>query len=241
MSVESKERRKALQLFGATSLFALAGGANSQQLCRNGGESTAGPYPDTVLRNRRDLRSNSTSTIPKPGAPLTLRVRVVDILNNCAPIKNAVVDIWSCDATGLYSGYSAFNTVGQDFCRGYQVTDANGVAEFVTLFPGSYTGRAIHIHAAVQNAARRVAPNASGRNLSSVFICQFYFARSVVDQVFNTNPIYRRGAPITPNENDFIYRNEGGPSYLTNVVASGGGYLGNVQIGTTRAGVGNPV
>ena len=49
MSVESKERRKALQLFGATSLFALAGGASSQQLCRNGGESTAGPYPDAAI------------------------------------------------------------------------------------------------------------------------------------------------------------------------------------------------
>lgn len=241
MSLESKERRNALKLLGATSLFAVAAGAKAQQLCRNGGESTAGPYPDARLLSRRDLRSNSTSTTPRPGAALMLRIRVVDILNNCAPIRNAVVDIWSCDAIGLYSGYSAFNTVGQDFCRGYQVTDANGVAEFVTLFPGSYSGRAIHIHAAVQNAARRVAPNAHGRNLSSVFITQFYFNRATVDQVFNANPIYRRGAPITPNENDFIYRNEGGASYLANVAQSGGGYLGNVQIGTTRAGVGNPV
>ena len=241
MSIESKERRKALQLFGVSSLVAVIGGAKAQQVCRNGGESTAGPYPDTRLLNRRDLRTNSTSTIPKPGALLKLRVRVVDVLNNCEPIRNAVVDIWSCDATGLYSGYSAFRTVGQDFCRGYQATDANGVAEFVTLFPGSYSGRAVHIHAAVQNAARRIQPNAHGRNLSSVFVCQLYFDRADVDRVFSTNPIYRQGASITSNESDRIYQSEGGASYLTKVVADGSGYLGDVQIGTTRAGVGNPV
>ena len=83
MSVESKERRKALQLFGATSLFALAGGARSQQLCRNGGESTAGPYPDTVLRNLH-LYENGATDRPPP----------IDELHSItAGVRQAVLDI----------------------------------------------------------------------------------------------------------------------------------------------------
>lgn len=237
----SQQRRKALQLFGVSSVAALfsdqAGAAN----CKNGAESTAGPYPDLTLLNRQELRANSSgNTAIKPGAPLKLKIRLVDVANGCAPIKNAYVDIWSADTVGNYSGYAAFGTTGQDFCRGYQKTDANGVVEFTTLFPGSYTGRAIHIHVAIQSTASRLAANAHGRNLASVFVCQLYFQRSAVDQVFNAYPIYRQGAAITPNEADSIYVNEGGAGYLVTISQSGSAYSGEVEIGTTRAAVGNP-
>ncbi|MBC3872999.1 pre-peptidase C-terminal domain-containing protein [Undibacterium flavidum] len=241
MTIESNQRRKALQLFSASSLFAVMGKDATAATCKINKESTAGPYPNVSLLNRKDLRANTSgNTALKPGALLTLRIRLVDVANGCAPIKNAVVDIWSADAKGVYSGYAAFGTQGQDFCRGYLKTDANGVVEFDTLFPGSYSGRAIHIHVAIQGSAARVSPNASGASLASVFVCQLYFNRTTVNQVFSSNPIYQQGAPITPNESDSIYLNEGGAGYLVNVTQSGSNYIGDVEIGATRAAVGNP-
>ena len=60
----------------------------------------------------------------------------------------AQVDIWHCDALGLYSGVSDPNadTREQDFLRGFQRTDANGAVQFQTIYPGWYSGRAVHIH-----------------------------------------------------------------------------------------------
>lgn len=237
----SQQRRKALQLFSAGSVAAILSQESQAAVCKNGAESTAGPYPDVSLLNRKDLRANSSgNTSLKPGVSLNLKIRLVDVANGCAPIKNAYVDIWSADAVGNYSAYAAFGTTGQDFCRGYQKTDANGVVEFTTLFPGSYSGRAIHIHVAIQSSASRLTANAHGRNLSSVFICQLYFQRSTVDQVFAAYPIYRQGAAITANESDSIYLNEGGAGYLVAVTQLGANYQGEVEIGTTRAAVGNP-
>ena len=71
---------------------------------------------------------------------------VVRADGDCAPVSGAQVDIWHANASGLYSDVAANGTTGHKYLRGYQVTDADGVADFVTVFPGWYTGRAIHIH-----------------------------------------------------------------------------------------------
>lgn len=65
------------------------------------------------------------------------------------------LDIWHCDAAGVYSDATdpSFNTKGQRFLRGYQVTDANGKAAFTTIYPGWYQGRAVHIHFKIRTAA----------------------------------------------------------------------------------------
>jgi protocatechuate 3,4-dioxygenase beta subunit len=73
-------------------------------------------------------------------------VRVVDA-DACDPIEGAAVDLWHCDAEGAYSGVEGAE--GETFCRGIQLTDAAGAAEFRTIFPGWYTGRVVHIHAKV--------------------------------------------------------------------------------------------
>jgi len=241
-------RRQALQLMGAASVLALTGreAASGELLygaaaaaCRNDIESTAGPYPNIDPLERRDLRANSRgNTSLKPGAQLTLRIRVHDIENACAPIPGAVVDIWGADAVGTYAGYAPFNTVGQDFCRGYQRTDANGQAEFLTLFPGSYTGRALHIHFSIQSQARNLRPNDDGRNLPNVFVAQLYFAASTADEVFASNPIYQQGARRTPNEADSIYLSDGGSSYIVTVTKTASGYVGEIDVGVKKAAIG---
>lgn len=233
---------------GAASVLALTGkevvggellyGA-AAAACRNDLESTAGPYPNIDPLERRDLRANSRgNTSLKPGAALTLRLRVHDVENGCAAIPGAVVDIWSADAVGNYAGYAPFGTQGQDFCRGYQRTDANGQAEFLTLFPGSYAGRALHIHFSIQSQARNLRPNDDGRNLPDVFVAQLYFAASTADEVFASYPIYQQGARRTPNESDSIYRSDAGNTYIVAVTKTANGYVGEIDVGVKRSAIG---
>ena len=104
-------------------------------------ELTEGPYyvPDEALR--RDI------TEGKPGTPLVLTLRVVNA-RTCGVVKNATVDVWHCDALGVYSGAVA-DHAGTNFLRGAQKTNAGGVATFKTIYPGFYAGRAVHIHVKV--------------------------------------------------------------------------------------------
>ena len=99
-------------------------------------EQTEGPYYLDDHMVRRNI------TEGRPGAPLTLRLGVVDV-SSCKPIKGAAVDIWHCDAGGVYSGTSGQDTEDDRFLRGIQRTDAKGIAVFRTIYPGWYQGRTV--------------------------------------------------------------------------------------------------
>ena len=88
---------------------------------------------------RQDIRED------RAGVPLRQKIRIVGA-DNCDPMPNVRVNIWHCDRDGDYSGYAAMGSEGQTYCRGYQMTDANGECEFVTIFPGWYPGRTTHVH-----------------------------------------------------------------------------------------------
>jgi protocatechuate 3,4-dioxygenase beta subunit len=108
---------------------------------------TQGPYPLlSVLSNPAMVRRNITEG--RPGVPLTMRFKLVDINANCAPIADAGIYLWHCDKDGVYSGYQqpGANTVGQTFCRGLQYTDCHGEVAFDTMYPGWYPGRITHLH-----------------------------------------------------------------------------------------------
>jgi protocatechuate 3,4-dioxygenase beta subunit len=68
-------------------------------------ETTEGPYYIDADKIRRDI------TEDKEGIPLTLTLKVIDS-ETCKPIRNAAVDIWHCDALGIYSGYESLSTGG---------------------------------------------------------------------------------------------------------------------------------
>ncbi len=104
--------------------------------CMLSPELTEGPYYIDLDLVRRDI------TEGRPGAPLELTVKVVDG-DSCEPIRDAAVDVWHCDAEGVYSGVQGDD---ETFLRGIQMTDAGGEAVIDTIFPGWYTGRAVHIH-----------------------------------------------------------------------------------------------
>lgn len=174
-------------------------------------ELAEGPYYLDLDRVRRDI------TEGKSGLPFDLRVRVVDV-DACEPIEDAAVDIWHCDAGGVYSGVEGNSAT---FLRGVQVTDAAGAAQFRTIFPGWYPGRAVHIHVKVHVGE------------SETFTGQLFFDAETLDAVYATEPYSARGDPDTPNEGDGIFA-EGGASATVGVTVGADSCRGSVTLGVQR-------
>jgi protocatechuate 3,4-dioxygenase beta subunit len=174
-------------------------------------ELTEGPY--YVPRER--LRRNITEG--KPGRPLLLSVKVVNA-STCRVVRNAMVDIWHCDALGVYSGAVA-NRPGTNFLRGVQKTNAKGIATFRTIYPGFYPGRAVHIHVKVHIRG------------NVVHTGQLFFPAAVSNAVYARPPYNAHGTrPDTTNAADSIYRN-GGRRGLLKVRKRGSGYAASITMG----------
>ena len=142
----------------------------------------------------------------------------------CTPLVGAQVDVWHCDALGAYSDVDdpSFSTLGQQFLRGYQVTDDEGLTRFTTIYPGWYQGRTVHIHFKVRTAA--------GTGTSYEFTSQFFFDDELSDQVFQSEPYGAQGDRGTRNSNDGIYSGAG-DQLLLNVTATDSGYAASFDIG----------
>jgi protocatechuate 3,4-dioxygenase beta subunit len=188
-------------------------------------EQTEGPYFVDEHLNRSDIRTDPTDGQVKPGTPLALTL-LVSRLNagDCQPLPGAQVDIWHCDALGVYSDVQdpSFNTIGRKFLRGYQVTDARGEARCVTVYPGWYPGRTIHIHFKV-----RTAPAAQR---SFEFTSQLYFDDGLTDRVHAEAPYASNGQRTARNQHDWIYR-RGGDRLMLAPAAAADGYAASFAIG----------
>jgi hypothetical protein len=189
-----------------------AGVASGAITCVLTPELTEGPYYLGGEKVRRDI------TEGRPGVRLGLALSVVDA-STCKPIKGAAVDIWHCDALGVYSGVQ--DNTGT-FMRGIQRTDLHGIARFTTVYPGWYAGRAVHIHVKVH----------LGGNV--VHTGQFFFDDALSDAVYKSAPYNTRGPRDVRDSNDSIYRN-GGSKSLLKVVKSGSGYAGSITMGVHRS------
>jgi protocatechuate 3,4-dioxygenase beta subunit len=141
--------------------YATSGPRESAGACVVTPEQTEGPYFVEEHLHRSDIRFDPGDGSVRPGLPLKLQihVQVIDRVG-CRPLAGAVVDIWHCDAQGMYSDVSErrFQSVGSRFLRGDQVTDASGAVRFATIYPGWYPGRAVHIHLEI-----RTQPDAANR------------------------------------------------------------------------------
>jgi protocatechuate 3,4-dioxygenase beta subunit len=171
------------------------GSAGGSAACAVAASETQGPYPDTtgMLNNPAFFRQDVTEG--RSGVPVMLALTIVNAAAGCAPLSNANVEIWQCDAEGHYSEYAqpGYNGTGQTFLRGLQTTDANGRATFRTIYPGWYQGRATHIHVEVF---------VNGR---SVKVTQIAFPESVSAQVYRTSVYATRGQNPTSNASDMVF------------------------------------
>ncbi|MEU6715610.1 intradiol ring-cleavage dioxygenase [Nonomuraea sp. NPDC046802] len=213
----------------ADSLFA------GPDTCRLTPSATKGPFYFDSDKIRSDIRED------RLGVRLRLAIKVQDS-ETCKPMPGAVVEIWHCDAAGLYSGAEAASKGGlllgklptadtagkldmadiadmkptdaERYLRGAQVTDSDGVVMFTTIWPGWYPGRTVHIHVMVHLGDERV--------LST----QLMFDDTINAKVLATPPYQRLGTRDTFNAGDPDYR-EG---MLVRVAEDDGGYLGTVVL-----------
>ena len=237
----SLSRREVIGLLGVAGTAIIAGGrsalAGSAGLlathhspvgCVVTPSQTEGPYFVDERLERSDVRVDPTNGTSREGVPLRLRFAVARVDGNaCAPVTGALVDLWQCDAVGVYSDVrdfaGRFDTTGQKFLRGHQVTGRTGTAEFLTIYPGWYTGRAVHIHFKVRVP--------EGTRRAHEFTSQLYFDEGVTDVVHALAPYNAKGRRDTLNERDGIYRRESGPQLVLPVKKDGNGYVGDFAIG----------
>jgi protocatechuate 3,4-dioxygenase beta subunit len=186
---------------------------------------TEGPYFVDDQLNRSDIRVEPSDDSIKEGALLRLTFRVSDVsTNGCTPIEGAQFDLWHCDAAGVYSGVTdpGFDTSGQKWLRGYQVTDEDGVVEFTTIYPGWYSSRAVHMHFKI-----RTDPTSEQ---GYEFTSQFFFDDELTDMVHAEAPYAAKGMRDTLNADDSIF--QGSEGLLTlNVEEAEDGYRAGFHIG----------
>ncbi len=168
---------------------------------------TEGPYWVDEKLFRSDIRTDPTTGTARAGIPLALTINVENLSSSaCSYVSGAYVDIWHCDARGIYSDESSYNpgggtgnvtTKGQQFLRGYQITDSNGAVKFTTIYPGWYSGRTIHIHVRVRTY--------SGNTVLSNFVTQIFFDETVNNAVLSQSAYSRTSNRDTSNSNDMVY------------------------------------
>jgi protocatechuate 3,4-dioxygenase beta subunit len=181
-----------------TTTTATMGSTNgsSASNCNVTPSETEGPFP---TKNPSSLAIKNI-TGDRQGTPLGVNITVRAKSTGCGALPNATVDIWHCDADGNYSQYGgtgaqATNLTGVQWLRGRQTTDANGLASFQSIFPGWYSGRAVHIHVHVYDA--------SGRSL---LVTQIAFPAAICDAVFTTaTNYYKKGRADMTNERDNVF------------------------------------
>jgi protocatechuate 3,4-dioxygenase beta subunit len=188
--------------------------------CKLTPELTEGPYYFDVDSIRSDIRED------RKGMPLRLRIRVRES-GSCEPLENAVVDVWHCDANGLYSGFESASMGGpgggrsdeETYLRGAQATNSDGIAQFMTVYPGWYRGRTTHIHVKVH------------LDKTTLLTTQLFFDEKVNEAVYRTAPYSEATGRDVFNDNDGIFDE----SLVMTAKKDGDGYLGAINFDVERA------
>jgi protocatechuate 3,4-dioxygenase beta subunit len=196
--------------------------------CRLTPETIAGPTWFDAHAVRRDIRED------RPGTPLDLAFRVEEP-HACRPVARAVVDLWQCDAAGVYSGFAGAApgqggspggsdeygdpesraTTRERFLRGTQVTGSDGVVQFASIYPGWYPTRTAHLHLKVHLDDK------------TVLTTQLFFDDAVTDAVYTGSPYRRHAGRDTRNDRDAFYA----PAAQLRLERDGARWLGAIVLG----------
>ena len=189
-----------------------------------------GPYFVDERLNRSDITVDPTDRAARPGVPLAITFTVARVgAGGCTALSGAQVDVWHCDAAGVYSDVAANNTVGKRFLRGYLVTDSAGVANFTTIYPGWYPGRAVHVHFKIRTFA--------GGSKTYELTSQLFFDDNVTDAVYRRAPYSSRPGRSTRNQADMVYtsNNNSGALLLAALTPTSAGYAAAFAVGLNLA------
>ena len=176
----------ALATSGATAAATAAGS------CDEIPEETAGPFPgdgsngpDVLSQSgvvRQDIRSSfGSSTTVATGVPLLIKLALQDLANGCAPLAGAAAYVWHCDQQGRYSLYSN-GVTAENYLRGVQPADSNGVVTFQSVFPACYKGRWPHIHFEVYPSLEKATSQAN-----KIATSQIALPEQICDAVYATS------------------------------------------------------
>jgi protocatechuate 3,4-dioxygenase beta subunit len=174
-------------------------------------ELTEGPYYVPGEPTRQNI------TEGKDGLPLILSFHVVDA-TTCKAIPGADVEIWHASAEGEYS---AFDGAGKktSYLRGHQIANAKGVAKFITIFPGWYSGRTPHIHVKV---------HVDG---AEAHTGQVFFKTAIEKHVYSKAPYTGRSGDLVSNSGDNIYKQIGSSGIVPlKKRRSKSGYAGTITL-----------
>ncbi|WRZ93116.1 intradiol ring-cleavage dioxygenase [Streptomyces sp. NBC_01007] len=215
----------------ATDVADDAAPAAAAAVCTLTKEMTEGPYYLDGQLVRADV------TEGKAGAPLKLVLTVVDD-DTCAAISNALVEIWHCDALGEYSGFVGNNGHSEPddgtFLRGGVLTNASGVANITTVYPGWYRGRCVHIHVKVHTGVTLTSDGSftGGRELHTG---QLFCSETITTAMAKVSPYSTNKVTRTTLAQDSIYDDGGASSGLLTLTALGStasaGYTGTLTLG----------
>ncbi len=207
---------------GGTGNASASGGA-APTSCNVIPDETSGPYPDKLgmLDDAAYLRSDITEG--KAGLTLSMSFTVVNVNASCAPVADAKVEVWHCDASGDYSEYAnqqgGLDETGQTFLRGLQTTDASGKVTFKTIYPGWYQGRATHVHVEVFV------------DDASIKTTQMAFPPDVNATVYASGVYASRGDNPTSNASDMVFSDGDEHELATMSGDTTNGYTSSLIIG----------
>jgi protocatechuate 3,4-dioxygenase beta subunit len=242
------QRRSALKLFGLSAVGLLglrqcgctpgSGTGGSSSTCTVIPEETAGPYPGdgsngvNVLTQsgivRSDIRSSfGAASGVAAGVPLAINLTLTDTANDCAALAGAAVYLWHCNREGLYSLYSQ-GVTSENYLRGVQQTDANGVVAFTSIFPACYSGRWPHIHFEVYPSLD-TATSASSKIATS----QLALPEDVCDVVYATDGYSQSVSNMaqTSLATDNVFRDDSAARQLATVAGSvSSGYVAALTV-----------
>jgi len=184
-------------------------------------EGEVGPFWVDGEFIRRDIRED------QDGFDVVIDAQFIDV-TTCEPVSGIMWDIWSANSTGVYGGVIGSGNGNEDdtsnlnntFLRGLQMTDGDGVAQFLTIFPGHYAGRATHTHA-IAHVNGTVLPNGTYSGGTIPYIGQLFYDQDLITEVIKYEPYSLDTIAIELNEDDRVVATEivnGGDPFLNYVL-----------------------